>query len=242
MGNHAGGQLNMQAQADAYTAFFEAAYSQPWFKGAFFWDWETNPHQGGRCDGGAFSFTPAGKLAEQVPGHFPRIIRLFFALPIVLLTVKCSHQVMAKYFIGGSSKALVGTANTLHGGAAGVLSVYTDGKLAQGWSDYSYNGHTDLENTAQLYMNDSYRCAVIPTYQAVTHCGVGTRTAQWATSQTGARCRSTTTAASRARRLRRLGRTPPSASRCTRRRCRQTKFNSRCTARPIPTTRSHRNF
>jgi hypothetical protein len=48
-GNHAGGDLDMQAQADAYSAFFESVYQEPWFAGVFVWDWETNPREGGRC-------------------------------------------------------------------------------------------------------------------------------------------------------------------------------------------------
>lgn len=52
-----------QAQADCYTAFFEALKDKPWLKGIIVWDMDTEPLQGGTYDLG---YTFIGKPAEQV--------------------------------------------------------------------------------------------------------------------------------------------------------------------------------
>jgi len=52
-----------QAQADYYTAFFEAIQGRPWVKGVILWDVETQPLQGGPNDLG---YTFIGKPAEAV--------------------------------------------------------------------------------------------------------------------------------------------------------------------------------
>lgn len=126
VGNHAGGVRNLQAQADAYTAFFKAVYQQPWFAGVFFWDWETNPNGGGRCDGGGDSFTPQGKPAEYV---------------------------MRTYFNGGNASAL-GQSTHLRGPTPEV--VFSNGKLAHRWKDYSYNGETKLESPDDPFTGNTY--------------------------------------------------------------------------------------
>ena len=86
---------------------------------------ETNPHQGGRCDAGPVSFTPAGKLAEDV---------------------------MRKHFASGSAAAAAGAAASAPvalpvGKGGDPMTVYANGTLSQGWSDYSYNVVGDTENT-----------------------------------------------------------------------------------------------
>ncbi|MFQ5593417.1 MAG: hypothetical protein ACE5HA_04645 [Anaerolineae bacterium] len=58
-----GGAIDLQEQADAYQAAFESLYDQPWFAGMYWWDWETDPFQGGPCDDG---YTPYDKPAEDV--------------------------------------------------------------------------------------------------------------------------------------------------------------------------------
>ena len=128
MGNHAGGGRDLQAQADAYAAFFEAVYDQPWFAGVFFWDWETNPKGGGRCDGGGFSFTPAGKPAEDV---------------------------MRSNFRGNTTRPdqlrPVGSTTVTT-----PVPVYADGKLVSGWQDYSFNGKTDLKSSVDPFPGHSF--------------------------------------------------------------------------------------
>ena len=57
------GTVDLQEQADAYTAAFESVFDQPWFAGVFWWAWETDPYQGGPCDDG---YTVYDKPAEDV--------------------------------------------------------------------------------------------------------------------------------------------------------------------------------
>lgn len=38
---HRGGIVNLELQKDAYEAFFQAIWSQPWFEGVYFWKWES---------------------------------------------------------------------------------------------------------------------------------------------------------------------------------------------------------
>jgi hypothetical protein len=57
------GTLDLQEQADCYQATFESVYGQPWFAGMFWWEWGTDPFQGGPCDDG---YTPYDKPAEDV--------------------------------------------------------------------------------------------------------------------------------------------------------------------------------
>lgn len=126
----------MQAQADAYTAFFDGIYNQPWLAGVFWWDWGTNPHDGGRCDGGAFSFTPAGKPSEHV------MQERFGSNATAGRRKQQQRQLQPP-----SRQAAMRDDKTV---------VYTDGLLSNGWSDWSYNGKTDLRNTEQHYSNHTY--------------------------------------------------------------------------------------
>lgn len=138
MGNHAGGAPSLEAQASAYEAVFAALAGQPFYAGVFFWDWESNPYGGGRCDTGDFSFTPAGKPAAAV----------------------------LKTHFGGNLTTLVSRQGPRgHGAASGVppRPVYSNGRLADGWQDYSYNGKTNLKSTAQLFDGDSYSAHFIGT-------------------------------------------------------------------------------
>lgn len=57
------GTVDLEEQADCYTATFESVYDQSWFAGMHWWVWETDPFQGGPCDDG---FTPYDKPAEDV--------------------------------------------------------------------------------------------------------------------------------------------------------------------------------
>jgi hypothetical protein len=55
--------LDLQEQADLYQALFETVYQEPWFAGVFWWNWTTNPMQGGPCDR---EYTPLDKPAEVI--------------------------------------------------------------------------------------------------------------------------------------------------------------------------------
>lgn len=57
------GKLDLQEQADCYGALFSALWDEPWWGGAFLWNWETDPEAGGALDPG---YTPQHKPAEQV--------------------------------------------------------------------------------------------------------------------------------------------------------------------------------
>lgn len=59
--------IDLQEQADAYQAALEVLWGQPWLAGIFWWQWFANPNIGGENDD---SFTPYGKLAEQVLTRF----------------------------------------------------------------------------------------------------------------------------------------------------------------------------
>lgn len=56
-----------QAQADYYTAFFEAIQDRPWVKGVILWDVDTQPLQGGPND---LAYTFIAKPAEAVVRHY----------------------------------------------------------------------------------------------------------------------------------------------------------------------------
>lgn len=58
-----GAPLNLQAQANAYSAFFQALWGQDWFSGVFWWAWNTDTSNGGPSDTG---FSPNGKPAASV--------------------------------------------------------------------------------------------------------------------------------------------------------------------------------
>ena len=57
------GTIDLQEQADAYTAAFESVYNRPWFAGMFWWSWEIDPFEGGDCNQ---DYTPHDKPAEDV--------------------------------------------------------------------------------------------------------------------------------------------------------------------------------
>ena len=59
--------VNLQLQADAYTAFFEAVWPKPWFAGVHWWKWRSSLDDGGSSND---DFTPRSKPAEQVLERF----------------------------------------------------------------------------------------------------------------------------------------------------------------------------
>ncbi len=55
--------VNLQLQANAYAAFFEAVWPQPWFGGVYWWKWPSSNMGGGPENN---DFTPINKPAESV--------------------------------------------------------------------------------------------------------------------------------------------------------------------------------
>lgn len=55
--------IDLQEQADCYQALFDAFEGQEWWQGVFWWNWTTNPNQGGTLD---TDFTANNKPAENI--------------------------------------------------------------------------------------------------------------------------------------------------------------------------------
>lgn len=55
--------VNLRLQAEAYAAFFEAVWPQPWFAGVYWWKWFSHLDHGGAVDN---DHPPHGKPAEGV--------------------------------------------------------------------------------------------------------------------------------------------------------------------------------
>ncbi len=58
-------RVNVQLQADAYRAFFEAVWSKSWCAGVYWWKWPSSGEKGRAND-----YPPVGKPAEEVLRHF----------------------------------------------------------------------------------------------------------------------------------------------------------------------------
>ena len=59
-----GHRVNMQAQVDAYEAFFQTVWHQEWFRGGFAWKWFHDQESSGGT--GNNKFTPQNKPAQEV--------------------------------------------------------------------------------------------------------------------------------------------------------------------------------
>jgi hypothetical protein len=57
------GEVDLQEQLDCYQALLNTCWGESWWRGAFWWNWETDPYAGGPTDMG---FTPQGKPAEAL--------------------------------------------------------------------------------------------------------------------------------------------------------------------------------
>ncbi len=62
-GNNGKHPANTQAQANAYTSYFQSFYKESWFAGGFFWKWHLTPKT---LRNPEKSFTPQNKLAQKV--------------------------------------------------------------------------------------------------------------------------------------------------------------------------------
>lgn len=60
------GRIDVQEQADCYQAVFDVLSDETWWQGVFWWNWTTNPNQGGPNDNG---YTANNKTAENVLRH-----------------------------------------------------------------------------------------------------------------------------------------------------------------------------
>ena len=67
-----GNSADPEAQANAYEAMLQAFWGRPWWAGAFWWGWSSDPDGGGPRD---TDFTPQNKPAEAV-------MRAFYMLPM----------------------------------------------------------------------------------------------------------------------------------------------------------------
>jgi hypothetical protein len=56
-------EIDLQEQADCYSAFFKAFLGKSWWRGVFFWEWNVGPNQGGDYDP---HYTVHNKPAEEV--------------------------------------------------------------------------------------------------------------------------------------------------------------------------------
>ncbi len=57
------GTIDLQEQADCYESAFQVFQDKPWFYGMYWWNWTTEPAQGGQTD---LNYTPHNKPAEGV--------------------------------------------------------------------------------------------------------------------------------------------------------------------------------
>jgi hypothetical protein len=57
------GTIDLQEQAIGYQAAFQVLYHQPWLAGMYWWDYGTDPFEGGPCDQ---HYTPHDKPAEDI--------------------------------------------------------------------------------------------------------------------------------------------------------------------------------
>jgi hypothetical protein len=67
----AGGNVNMELQADCYSALLETFWDKPYFFGVYWWKWGTDVRFGGKGNRG---FNPQNKAAQDV-------VRAWYAKP-----------------------------------------------------------------------------------------------------------------------------------------------------------------
>jgi len=121
------GALNVTQQLDCYRATFEAFKNQDWWSGIFWWNWESNPYDGGLCDE---NYTPRGKPAEA-------LVKQYY-------TGKETSFEPFHYQYQHSSKR------------QNALVIYQNGNVAADWGHFDWGGTTDLRNTEHLYTGEQY--------------------------------------------------------------------------------------
>lgn len=55
--------VSLTEQVNCYEATFRTFYGMPWFRGMYWWRWDTDPNAGGSGD---WTYTPQNKLAQEV--------------------------------------------------------------------------------------------------------------------------------------------------------------------------------
>jgi hypothetical protein len=82
---------DLKEQADCYNAALEVFKEKTWFKGWFWWNWETDPNAGGPADK---HFTPQNKPAQTVLRQY------YYEMPPDLAVTKviCSRNIIARGF------------------------------------------------------------------------------------------------------------------------------------------------
>lgn len=71
------GTVDLDEQADLYEALLAAVYDQPWFAGAYWWNWDVDPFQGGPCGKGYEIYDkPAENVLRSWYGAPPRSTEL----------------------------------------------------------------------------------------------------------------------------------------------------------------------
>jgi hypothetical protein len=66
-GGDVSNEVDLREQADSYQALLETMWNKPWWDGAFWWNWDTDPAAGGAL---SKSFTPQGKTAQAVVADY----------------------------------------------------------------------------------------------------------------------------------------------------------------------------
>jgi hypothetical protein len=56
-------RVNLQAQVNAYSGFYQALWEEDWLRGGFIWKWYGQPDAGGELDS---DFTPENKPVEEI--------------------------------------------------------------------------------------------------------------------------------------------------------------------------------
>lgn len=121
------GVVDLQEQADAYQAAFEVFYHQTWLSGIYWWDYGTDPYEGGPCDQ---RYTPNDKPAEEV-------IRQWYRGTPRSASTRMPHQMFASFSIYSDDLA-PGWSHTVISGTADLAS-----------SQYIYSGTSAISSTLQ---------------------------------------------------------------------------------------------
>jgi hypothetical protein len=152
--------IDLQEQADCYQALFEAFAEQEWWQGVFWWNWTTNPNQGGTLD---TDFTANNKPAENIVienyAGTPRPIPTF--TPIVDVDEDNSLTVYDDQLTSGwenwswdiNSLDLASGTKTYSGNAAIQLSIDPWGALSLHHSNLDTSGYYWLE--FYIYVGDN---------------------------------------------------------------------------------------
>ena len=165
-----GQTIDLQEQADCYQAVFDAFAGQEWWHGVFWWNWATNPTQGGAFDS---DFTANNKQAEDILrvnyGVSPRPT----ATPTPVLAVDENNQLVIYHDMLGtgwedwswdSIVNLTSQSNVYNGNAAITVSLKPGGALSLHnggvdtspyyWLEFYINLGKNTQRQLVVYFND----------------------------------------------------------------------------------------